>query len=363
MTDRGFELTRREFVKKASLGAAALAATSFSSLGFPMTSTIRNGMGYRKLGRTGLEISEIALGGGSLGPTSANLIRAGLSQGINLIETSSNYRRAVAETAIGDTVKSMGIRDKVYILTKTGNLEGQISRLLDGPSSELEKAVREELEGSLQRMQTDYIDVFMCPYAASSPKEVTSPALQEILEKFKKEGKIRFTGLSTHFDYVNNCMAAIKGGYYDVIMLPVNFSTLLPHVRDAALKSSDAGSGGKGETDEEAGKGDKAGGKGGKKGGGGGPERPIIDVKEVLNAAQEKKVGVVAMKGAQEGFMPPSIHDAIKGEFAKDSKLSFHQIAFRYVLDQPQVSTVAVRMGSMLHLNEALVLSEKTLKG
>jgi len=348
MSEKTKDLTRREFVKKAGLGAAALAVASSTPLGLTMASTIKNGMGYRTLGRTGLEISEVALGGGSLGPTGANLIRAALSQGINLIETSSNYRRAVAETAIGDTVKSMGVRDKIYILTKTGNLEGKMTRLIDGPASELEKTVREELEGSLQRMQTDYVDIFLCPYAAAGPKEVTSPALQEILEKFKKEGKIRFTGFSTHFDYANVCMAAIEGGYYDVIMLPVNFSPLLPHIREAALESKKADA-------------DTAGRGGGRRGGG--MARPIIDVRHVLKAAQEKNVGIVAMKGAQNGFLPPSIHDQLIGEFAKDTKLSFHQFAYRYVLDQPQVNTVAVRMGSMLHLKEALVLPQKTLKG
>ena len=92
-------------------------------------------------------------------------------------------------------------------------------------------------------------------------------------------------------------------------------------------------------------------------------ERPIIDVREVLTAARQKNVGVIAMKGAQAGFLPPAIHNRLRGEFAKDTKLSFHQFAYRYVLDQPQVSTVSIRMANMLHLNEALVLPQKTLKG
>jgi predicted aldo/keto reductase-like oxidoreductase len=227
-----------------------------------------------------------------------------------------------------------------------------MTRLIDGPASELEKAVREELEGSLQRMQTDYVDIFLCPYAAAGPKQVTSPALQEILEKFKKEGKIRFTGLSTHFDYANVCKAAIEGGYFDVIMLPVNFSTLLPHIRGAVLESKKAGADTAGRAGKDTGKRRRR-----------GRARPIIDVRDVLKSAQEKNVGVVAMKGAQRGFLPPSIHDQLIGEFAKDTKLSFHQFAYRYVLDQPQVNTVAVRMGSMLHLKEALVLPQKSLKG
>jgi len=341
MADTTKGLTRREFVQQVGLGAAALAAVSPAAVGRSMPSTIKSGMGYRILGRTGLEISEVGLGAGSISPSGANLIRAALSQGINFIETSSNYKNSQAETAIGQTVKSMGIRDKVVILTKAGNTA--MGRLLDASAVEVEKAVREELEGSLKRLQTDYVDVYLSPYQADSPKEAVYPALQEALEKFKKEGKIRFTGLSTHNDYANICMAAIEGGFYDVVMFPVNFATLQPHIGKAV---------------SDAKKADKEGGK--KRDS---LERPIINVRDVLQAAQQKKVGVVAMKGAQEGFLPPFIHDRLKGEFAKDTKLSFHQFAYRYVLDQPQVSTVSVRMANMLHLNEALVLPQKTLKG
>jgi aryl-alcohol dehydrogenase-like predicted oxidoreductase len=303
-------------------------------------------MGYRTLGRTGLEISEVGLGAGSISPSGSNLIRAALSQGINFIETSSNYRNSQVETAIGEVVKSMGIRDKVFILTKAGNLE--MGRMLDAPASEVEKALRAELEGSLKRLQTDYVDVYMCPYMAFSPKEATLPAVQETLEKFKKEGKISFKGLTTHSDYANICMTAIEGGYYDVLMFPVNFATVLPNIRNAVLEAKKA---------EKS-----AGGPGGSKGEAG-FERPIIDVREVLKAAQQKKIGVVAMKGAQEAFLPPSMREQVKNELAKDTKLSWHQFAYRFVLDQPQVSTVSVRMANMAHLNEALVLPQKTLKG
>jgi len=342
MKEKKDALSRREFIRQVGLGTAALAAASTMPQGNSAASTIKNGMGYRTLGRTGLEISEVGLGAGSISPSGGNLIRAALSQGINFIETSSNYKNAQVETAIGQTVRSIG-RDKVFILTKAGNLE--IGRMLDAPAPEVEKAVRAELEGSLKRLQTDYVDVYSCPYMAYSPKEVTLPAVQEALEKFKKEGKIRFKGLSTHSDYANICITAIEEGYYDVLQFPVNFATLLPRIRDAVLeakKAEKSAGGGKGE---------------------GSFERPIIDVSGVLKAAQRKNVGIVAMKGAQEGFLPLALRDHVKGELAKDTKLSFHQFAYRFVLDQPEVSTVSIRMANMLHLNEALVLPQKTLKG
>jgi len=341
MVDKTKDLTRREFVQTVGMGAAALAAASPATLGLSMPSTIKNGMGYRILGRTGLEVSEVSLGGVAASASGANLIRAALSQGINFIEAGSNFKNALAETAIGQVVKSMGIRDKVVILTKTANLV--MDRLLDASSSEVEKAVREELEGSLKRFQTDYFDVYLSPYAANSPKEVTFAALQEVLEKLKKEGKIRFTGFSTHYDYVNICMAAIAGGYYDVIMFPINIATLQPRIGKIVLDAKKA--------DKETGKKRDP------------EERPILNVRDVLQAAQQKKVGVVAIKGAHEAFLPLFIRDQLKNEFAKDTKLSFHQFAYRYVLDQPQVSSISMRMANMVHLQEALALSQKTLKG
>ena len=336
-------LTRREFVRQVSLGVAALAAASPPQFALSAVSTTKDGMNYRTLGRTGLEISEVGLG---ITASGSNLIRAALSQGINVIETSSNHRNSQAETAIGQVVKSMGIRDKVVIFTKAGNVE--MGRMLDAPASEVEKALRAELEGSLKRLQTDYVDVYMCPYMAFSPKEATLPAVQETLEKFKKEGKIRFKGLTTHSDYANICMTAIEGGYYDVLMFPVNFSTILPHIRKAVL---------------EANKAEKSAGTAAGKTGESGFERPLIDVREVLKAAQQKNIGVIAMKGAHEGFLPPSMREQVKSELAKDTTLTWHQFAYRFVLDQPQVSTVSIRMANMLHLNEALVLPQKTLKG
>jgi len=357
MSKKTNDLNRREFVKQAGLGAAALAVASASPLKLSRAATIKNGMGYRTLGRTGLEISEIALGGGSLGEAESKLVRMALSQGINFLETSSNYRRSQSEAAVGKTVKSDGIRDKVFILTKTGNLD--MSRLVDAPASEVEKAVRNELEGSLQRLETDYVDVFLCPYAASTPEEANCPALLETLDKFKKEGKIRFTGLSSHTNYDKVCMAAIEGGYFDTIMLPINFATLVPHIRETVLELKRTGAIASGKGGKKGGK--NGGKKGGKKGGGGGPS--VLDVRGILKAAWDKNVGVIAMKGGQEEFLPPSIHDQIKSEFAKNTKLSFHQLAYRYILDQPQVSTVAIRMANIRHLSEALVLPQKTLMG
>ena len=83
----------------------------------------------------------------------------------------------------------MGNRDKVVILTKAGTLE--VGRLLNAPASEVEKAVRKQLEGSLERLETDYVDD-ISPYMANSTSEANLPALQEALEKLKEGGENPF---------------------------------------------------------------------------------------------------------------------------------------------------------------------------
>jgi aryl-alcohol dehydrogenase-like predicted oxidoreductase len=338
------KISRREFIKQSAVGAATLSVGTIPSIGFTAESPTKtiNGMGYRTLGRTGLNVSEVMLGAGPMNPNMSNLLRAALSQGINYIDTGSGYGKGQSEIAIGQVVKSMGNRDKVIIASKASGVEN--SRFLkEGAASELEKTLRKNIEGSFKRLQTDYIDIYFCPHGARSMDEIAYPALREVLEKFKKEGKIRYTAVSTHTDYAALSLAAIKSGFYDVLMPVICPTTLNPKIKEAALKSYGI------DTKKEGAKQSKG--------------RPILDVREVLKAAIEKNIGLIAMKAAKIGFNPPEIHDFVKKELAPGTKLSFHQVAYRYVLDQPGISGVCIGMNNMNHLKEALVLSQEKLKG
>ena len=72
-------------------------------------------------------------------------------------------------------------------------------------------------------------------------------------------------------------------------------------------------------------------------------------------------IGLIAMKGAKDQHHPDAIHGLVKRELAGETDLSFHQVAYRFVLDQPGVSGVCIGMGQMRHLEEALVLPKTTL--
>ena len=330
-------VSRREFMRQAGFGAAALAVSSVASL---PGCTTKDGMTV--LGRTGLEISEVVLGAGPMNPNLANLLRAAPAQGINYIDTASGYGKGQSETAIGQVVKAMGNRDKLIIATKASGVRHK--DLMGAEASEVEKAVRQNLEGSLERLQTDYVDVYFCPHGASAPEQVAYPGLRETMNKLKKEGKIRFTAVSTHTRYDEVVRAAVESGYYDVLMPVISPTTLIPDLGKAAVDSYASQPGAPEGRRRRRG-------------------RPILAMREIIAAASKKNLGVIAMKAANDGFNPKAIHDLAKSELAKDTQLSFHQVAYRWVMDQPEVHGVNIGMSTTLHLDEALVLPQKSLKG
>ena len=172
---------------------------------------------YRRLGRTGAMVSDI----GSGIPTSSSVLKAVLNAGVNFIETSESYSNGRNETLIGNVIKNFE-RDRLFIATKAY------------PAMKLFKSaddVIQRAEGSLSRLQTDYIDLYMV-HQAQNIFRVKDDYFHKAADILKKQGKIRFTGLSCHGpewgpesseNLEDILMAAIDDGRYDVLFLPYNF--------------------------------------------------------------------------------------------------------------------------------------------
>lgn len=172
---------------------------------------------YRRLGRTGAMVSDI----GSGIPTSSSVLKAVLDSGVNFIETSESYSNGRNETLIGDVIKNFE-REKLFIATKAY------------PAMKLFKSaddVIQRAEGSLKRLQTDYIDLYMV-HQAQNIFRVKDDYFHKATDILKKQGKIRFTGLSCHGpewgpesseNLEDILMAAIEDGRFDVLFLPYNF--------------------------------------------------------------------------------------------------------------------------------------------
>src|SRR5271166_1876857 len=158
-------------------------------------------MKTRKLGGAGLQVAPLALGGNAFGwtadePTSGKVLDAFVGAGFNFGDTADVYSRWVpghlggeSETVLGNWLKRSGNRKKVILATKVG-IE------LAPDKKGLSKAyILREVEDSLQRLQTDYIDLYQ------SHKDDPDTPLEETLEAYAqliKQGKVRAIGASNY---------------------------------------------------------------------------------------------------------------------------------------------------------------------
>lgn len=151
---------------------------------------------YRRLGRQGLQVSEITLGtmmfGGQTDDlTAQRIVDHALEQGVNAIDTANSYNGGASEQVVGELIA--GRRDRWVLSSKFVNPNPDSQ----GPNNKgaSRHNVIESVEGSLRRLQTDYIDLYYVhredPF---TPVEETVRALGDLI----RAGKIRAYGLSNH---------------------------------------------------------------------------------------------------------------------------------------------------------------------
>lgn len=161
-------------------------------------------MEKRKLGRSGIEVSAVGVGcwamggmdwgGGTDDNESIRAIHKALDMDVNLFDTANVYGMGHSEKVLGNALK--GHRDKVVIATKFAYSWDETTMTHTGPDVRPE-AVRESCEGSLKRLQTDYIDLYQFHWNEFGPEG--AEAIRETLEELVKAGKIRCYGWSTDF--------------------------------------------------------------------------------------------------------------------------------------------------------------------
>ncbi|MGV0937905.1 aldo/keto reductase [Empedobacter falsenii] len=153
-----------------------------------------------QLGNTDLEIKPIFFGGNVFGWTlneeeSFRILDGFLDRGFNAIDTANNYSYWVegnvgteSERIIGNWLKSRGVRDQIVLATKVGGR----NMIQDKPNT-TKAHILKEVEESLIRLQTDYIDLYQTHYDdVNTPVEETLSAYNQLI----KEGKVRYIGAS-----------------------------------------------------------------------------------------------------------------------------------------------------------------------
>jgi 1-deoxyxylulose-5-phosphate synthase len=151
-------------------------------------------MEYRRLGRSGLRVSAIGLGGNTFGryadaARTAEIVGRALDLGVNLFDTADVYNKGQSEEFIGRAIR--GRRAQALIATKVS------SRVGDGPNDAgaSRQHIMNGCEASLRRLDTDYIDLYQIHWFDSdTPQDETLAALDDLV----RAGKVRYVGCSNY---------------------------------------------------------------------------------------------------------------------------------------------------------------------
>jgi len=284
-------------------------------------------MNYRTLGRTGLRVSELGFGALEIGrnwpywrkemqdflrPTESEAIRVldmAVDLGINFFDTAPAYFKS--EEILGKAFKRK--RNSVFIATKCGEW-------FDGERSVYDYSAAETLkfiESSLRLLQTDHIDLLQIHSA--SPDVVRSGETLGAMKKARKDGKVRFLGIST--DQVEAARLAIESSEYDSIQ--VTYNVLQPEFS-----------------------------------------------REIFPLAEKEKVGVIIKGGLGAGELTSKFTDIPENQkrekiaslkrLADKNEVSIQEIALRFALSHPTVSTLIAGTKNPAHLKSNC---EASLKG
>ena len=375
-------IRRREFLKSSLAMAATISAGNVAGglqaappTAAPLEGEWRNKqpeMRYRRLGRTGFIISEIVCGGDPIAPDNNRHVEMAMEMGLNYLDTAPAYGDGQSERGYSALIQGAK-RDKVFINTKVspfapgryeayqkifaglgrdeqaallrevsedierrrvtvpnyfGNyFNGQIRQVEQAAfANAMEKkysakidrraayvaTIVDSVEGSLKRLNTGHVDLMMCPHGAASAAETQIPEIFEAFEILKKQGKVRFLGVSAHNDPAGVLRGALESGVYSMAMVACN----------------------------------------------------ILNwqyVAPVVEEAHQRDFGVIAMKTAQVIFEPDRSNEPVPERAALlqqtiPGELNLHQKAYRFVLNNPNISAAISNMVDEKQMRENLAV-------
>lgn len=290
-------IKRRSFISTFTSGLVGLGLTK-NLKADSRTATLSQGPStgpkikkYNSLGKTGLKVSDVSYGAISL--FEPNVLRYAYECGVTYFDTAESYLRMKGETYVGQGLK--GIRDKVVITTKHGyNFRQTIDK-----ASILERA-----EASLKRLQSDYIDVCMIHSIDDLSIALNNQEVMSAYDQLKKDGKIRFTGFSTHNPKLT-LKQALETDFAQVVLFMYN------HMEGK-------------------------------------------EIEPLIKALREKGIGTVAMKifaGGMQGNLKSLVN--------KD--VSYPQAAIRWVMSNSDIDTCIPTLSSYSHVEEYIAASGQGL--
>lgn len=200
--------SRRDFLQAGIAGAAALGVAGIAE------GADAKGIATRPLGKTGVNVSLVCLGGWHIGSVkdekeAIKIMHAAIDEGITFFDNAWDYHDGGSELVMGKALATGGKRKQVFLMTKNCDRDA--------------KGSRKHLEDSLKRLQTDVIDLWQfheINYDNDPDWVMEKGGLAEAL-KAQKEGKVRFIGFTGHKDpHIHLNM--LKRHKWDTVQMPIN---------------------------------------------------------------------------------------------------------------------------------------------
>jgi len=279
-------INRRDFLKAGFMGATsallapdALAETvqQYAAAGpFAFPAPV-----YRTLGRTGMRVTMVSFG--AMLTPEPEVIRVAFEHGVNYVDTARKYMGGKNEEIVAKALK--GRRDKVYVASKTL------------PESRSRADIIRDVEASLKALGTDYLDVIQL-HNLTNRERIFLPETREAIAALKKQGKVRFCGVTTHKNQaeVLNALADDKDHFFDTALVAYNFKN-------------------------------------------GNEVGPAIE------RAATAGIGIIAMKTQAGGY-----------ETQEMGRISPHQAALKWALQNPHVTAAIPGMKDLSHLKENIAV-------
>lgn len=246
MKDKNTEsgLSRRDFLKTASLTglaatvapAAALAATQPTASQAPGLTAIPK----RKLGKTGVDVSVLGLGGMFDTINNQLLLKQAHAWGVTYWDTAEAYGNGLSEEGYGRYFgRNPEARKDIFLVSKFTHRQGSGDNFSGGKAGSVDNTAK--LDAALKRLQTSYLDLFFI-HAIGSVDEMKP--YKEWAAEMKKAGKIKFFGFSTHTNMEDCMLAAAKLDWIDAVMVTYNYRLMqTPKMKQALADCVKAGIG------------------------------------------------------------------------------------------------------------------------
>jgi uncharacterized protein len=210
--------SRRKFLKNAT-GLVATGLVTNTALGYTMPAEGEKELIYRTLGRTGVKLPIVSMG--VMNSSNPNLLKVAWQSGMRHFDTAWEYQAGNNEKMVGKVIQDQKINRKDVIITTKILVDQSLNKPQLG--TERKKQFLSRYAQSLERLKMDYVDILML-HDVNRMEQVLDPAIMDAMQLLKDQGKIRFPAFSTHVYWPDLLNAASDKGFYDVVLLSLNYA-------------------------------------------------------------------------------------------------------------------------------------------